>query len=401
MFVNFAKREVKCKVVYYGPGMSGKTTNLQIIHKKAPKKNIGLLTSIATEGDRTLFFDYMPLDLGKVRGMSTTFQLYTVPGQIYYNSTRKLVLQGVDGVVFVADSQKDKLQENIESIKNLEENLNEYDLSIKEIPLVIQWNKRDIPTAAGIDFLDKHINFYKVPTTEAVAATGEGVLATLKLIASLVLDKLNKKQELTTRQAVSDADQPKEEIVAEINDIKITKKNFLNYCQVKYRLYTRDEDVEDYKHFSKDKQTSFFEQMINEYLLVQESKKRDIPISFDEVQGQLSSYMKKFAPGSKMETCLANKKITEDNMKDEATKTIIINKIVKILIPDFHEKLKFNDSELLGFYQTNENLFQGSFDENKEKARLFLKNKKKQQLKDELYAKLRQNNKIKKNMSIV
>src|SRR4029453_10293214 len=143
--INFALREVNCKIVYYGPGMSGKTTNLEIVHKKAPEANKGELTSIATEGDRTLFFDFMPLDLGTIAGMRTRFQLYTVPGQVYYNSTRKLVLQGVDGVVFVADSGAGMLQENLDSLKNLEENLNEYGKSLSTLPHVIQFNKRDLP----------------------------------------------------------------------------------------------------------------------------------------------------------------------------------------------------------------------------------------------------------------
>ncbi|RME81745.1 MAG: GTPase, partial [Planctomycetota bacterium] len=143
--INFALKEVNCKIVYYGPGMSGKTTNLEVIHQKAPKERKGELTSIATEGDRTLFFDFMPLDLGKVAGMNTKFQLYTVPGQVYYNSTRKLVLQGADGVIFVADAQRNKLAENLESLQNLKENLAEYSLDIRKIPLVIQYNKMDLP----------------------------------------------------------------------------------------------------------------------------------------------------------------------------------------------------------------------------------------------------------------
>ncbi|GMT42503.1 MAG: hypothetical protein IEMM0002_0914 [bacterium] len=142
MQIHFARKEVRCKLVYYGPGMSGKTTNLEVVYEKVPKDNKGDLVAIATEGDRTLFFDFLPLDLGTVRGMKTMFQLYTVPGQIYYASTRKLVLQGVDGVIFVADSQKDKLDENIESLRDLEGNLKDYGIDIKNFPVVIQWNKR-------------------------------------------------------------------------------------------------------------------------------------------------------------------------------------------------------------------------------------------------------------------
>jgi signal recognition particle receptor subunit beta len=190
--INFAKREINCKLVYYGPGLSGKTTNLEVVHKKAPASKKGELTSIATEGDRTLFFDYMPLELGKVGGMNTKFQLYTVPGQVYYNATRKLVLQGADGVVFVADSQPDKMEENHESFANLEENLREQGLDPKTIPMVLQWNKRDLPNVHTVEELDKALNKYGAPTFEAVAVTGEGVFPTLKKLAQVVLEKLNK-----------------------------------------------------------------------------------------------------------------------------------------------------------------------------------------------------------------
>jgi mutual gliding-motility protein MglA len=190
--INFAKREINCKLVFYGPGLSGKTTNLEVVHKKAPASKKGELTSIATEGDRTLFFDYMPLELGKVGGMNTKFQLYTVPGQVYYNATRKLVLQGADGVVFVADSQPDKMDENLESFQNLEENLREQGLDPKTIPMVLQWNKRDLPNVATVEDLDRIVNKYNSPTFEAVAVTGEGVFPTLKKLAQMVLEKLNK-----------------------------------------------------------------------------------------------------------------------------------------------------------------------------------------------------------------
>lgn len=190
--INFAKREINCKLVYYGPGLSGKTTNLEVVHKKAPASKKGELTSIATEGDRTLFFDYMPLELGKVGGMNTKFQLYTVPGQVYYNATRKLVLQGADGVVFVADSQPDKMDENLESFQNLEENLREQGLDPKTIPMVLQWNKRDLPNILPVEELDKRMNKYGAPTFEAVAVTGDGVFPTLKKLAQIVLEKLNR-----------------------------------------------------------------------------------------------------------------------------------------------------------------------------------------------------------------
>jgi signal recognition particle receptor subunit beta len=190
--INFALKEVNCKVVFYGPGMSGKTTNLEIVHQKAPEENKGELTSISTDGDRTLFFDFMPLDLGNVAGMRTKFQLYTVPGQVYYNSTRKLVLQGVDGVIFVADSDPDKIEENIESYANLIENLAEYGKDVRELPHVIQYNKRDLPNAMPVAELDKRLNKFGVPTFEAVAYTGEGVFPTLKTLAAMVLESIDK-----------------------------------------------------------------------------------------------------------------------------------------------------------------------------------------------------------------
>ena len=190
--INFALKEVNCKVVFYGPGMSGKTTNLEIVHQKAPEENKGELTSISTDGDRTLFFDFMPLDLGNVAGMRTKFQLYTVPGQAYYNSTRKLVLQGVDGVIFVADSDPEKIDENIESYANLIENLAEYGKDVRELPHVIQYNKRDLPNAMSVAELDKRLNKFGVPTFEAVAYTGEGVFPTLKTLAAMVLESIEK-----------------------------------------------------------------------------------------------------------------------------------------------------------------------------------------------------------------
>jgi signal recognition particle receptor subunit beta len=188
----FAKREIRCKLVYYGPGLSGKTTNLKVIHRKAPKGRKGDLTEIATEGDRTLFFDYMPLELGTIGGFKTKFQLYTVPGQQYYNATRKLVLRGVDGVIFVADSQAEALEENLESFRTLEENLREEGIDPTDLPLVIQWNKRDMPTALPVEELDRAINKFGSPTFEAQALSGEGVFATLRRLAELVLHKLNR-----------------------------------------------------------------------------------------------------------------------------------------------------------------------------------------------------------------
>jgi signal recognition particle receptor subunit beta len=189
--INFAQKSVTVKIVYYGPGMSGKTTNLEIVHQRAPESNKGDLTSISTDGDRTLFFDFMPLDLGTVGGMRTQFQIYTVPGQVYYNSTRKLVLQGVDGVIFVADSSASMVEENLESLRNLEENLAEYGKNIDEIPIIIQYNKRDLPDALPVEQLDATLNRWGAPTFEAIANTGQGVFPTLKALAARVLDTIH------------------------------------------------------------------------------------------------------------------------------------------------------------------------------------------------------------------
>ena len=200
--INYAAREISVKIVYYGPGLSGKTTNLQIIHRKIPQEHKSDMVSLATETDRTLFFDFLPLDLGTIKGFSTKFQLYTVPGQVYYNATRKLVLRGVDGVVFVADSAADKMPENFESFKNLEDNLAEYHYKREEVPILIQYNKRDLPNALPIDELQRQFNNkYNFPWTEAVANKGIGVFDSLKLIGKIVIDSLNKKYSRLSRGA--------------------------------------------------------------------------------------------------------------------------------------------------------------------------------------------------------
>jgi len=177
--INYASREISCKIVFYGPGLSGKTTNLQYVHKKVPTQTRGELISLATDTDRTLFFDFLPINLGTIQGFSTRFQLYTVPGQVYYNATRKLVLRGVDGLVFVGDSQLSKMDENVESLNNLMENLKEYGYKLEELPLVIQYNKRDLENVASLEELEKIINTYGCPYFEAVAVKGVGVFDTL------------------------------------------------------------------------------------------------------------------------------------------------------------------------------------------------------------------------------
>lgn len=187
--INYATREVCCKIVYYGPGLSGKTTNLQVIHGKAPENTRGKLISLATEADRTLYFDFLPINIGSINGFAAKFQLYTVPGQVYYNATRKLVLRGVDGVVFVGDSQADKLDDNIESLSNLKENLLEYGFDIDDLPIVLQYNKADLPSAMSKEELDAKLNTCGWPSMTASAVTGVGVFDTLKTIMKMVLEK--------------------------------------------------------------------------------------------------------------------------------------------------------------------------------------------------------------------
>lgn len=190
--INYNSREVSCKIVYYGPGLSGKTTNLIYVHGKVPGTTRGDLISLATDADRTLYFDFLPINIGDINGFTTKFQLYTVPGQVFYNATRKLVLRGVDGLIFVADSQRDKADENVESLNNLKENLEEYGIDLKDIPLAMQYNKRDLPDVMSIDELDKLLNTGNWKTFEACANKGTGVFDTLKYVIKLVLDKAKK-----------------------------------------------------------------------------------------------------------------------------------------------------------------------------------------------------------------
>ena len=188
--INYSSREINCKVVYYGPGLGGKTTNIQYVYEKLAPETKGKLVTLATEMDRTLFFDFLPLELGEVKGFKTRFHLYTVPGQVYYNASRKLILRGVDGIVFVADSSEARFDANIEALYNLHENLKEYDLSLDEIPFVIQWNKRDMPDAIPVDELNQELNPEGFENFEAVAVNGVGVFDTLKCVAKQVLRQL-------------------------------------------------------------------------------------------------------------------------------------------------------------------------------------------------------------------
>ena len=215
--INFATREISCKVVYYGPGLSGKTTNLQVIHQKMPQDKRTDMVSLATEGDRTLFFDFLPLNLGDIKGFKTRFQLYTVPGQVYYNSTRKLVLRGVDGIVFVADSQRSRQAENLESLQNLRQNLQDYGMDLDDMPFVLQYNKRDMDNVFTLDELNAELNPRNVPFFPATAHNGKGVVTTLKTIAMLVIEKFNVKQGFL-RQAAANVGN------TGVHDVSLTKE---------------------------------------------------------------------------------------------------------------------------------------------------------------------------------
>ncbi len=191
-FINYAAREINCKIVYYGPGLCGKTTNLQYIYDKSNPNAKGRLISLATETDRTLFFDFLPLDLGTVRGFKTRFHLYTVPGQVFYDASRKLILKGVDGVIFVADSQEDRREANIESIQNLDLNLKSQGFDLMKLPYVLQLNKRDLPNVAPVHTLVDELRRKDEPVVEAVAPRGVGVFETLKSVVKLILLELRR-----------------------------------------------------------------------------------------------------------------------------------------------------------------------------------------------------------------
>ena len=191
-FINYASREINCKIVYYGPGLCGKTTNIQWIYEQANPEKKGKLVSLATETDRTLFFDFLPLDMGTVKGFKVRFHLYTVPGQVFYDASRKLILRGCDGIIFVADSQKARMEANIESIANLATNLKENGFDVRNIPYVLQLNKRDMPSAVPVAEMERLLRFRSEPMIEAVASQGTGVIETLKAAARQILMELQK-----------------------------------------------------------------------------------------------------------------------------------------------------------------------------------------------------------------
>ena len=191
-FINYSSREINCKIVYYGPGLCGKTTNLRQIYSKTSPGIKGKMISLATETDRTLFFDFLPLSLGEIKGFKARFHLYTVPGQVFYDASRKLILKGVDGVIFVADSQRERMDANLESMENLRENLEEQGYSVERLPFVVQYNKRDIQDAVPVEELRKMLNTSGAPDFVATATTGDGVFPALKSVAKQILQELRK-----------------------------------------------------------------------------------------------------------------------------------------------------------------------------------------------------------------
>jgi signal recognition particle receptor subunit beta len=214
--INYANKEINAKIVYYGPGLSGKTTNIQYVFQRLKPEHRGKLITLPTQTDRTLFFDFLPVEIPDVKGFTTRFHLYTVPGQVFYNATRKMVLKGVDGIVFVADSQKEKSSDNIDSLKNLEENLNEYGKSIKTIPFVFQFNKRDLTEISSPAELNKRLNEQGYPSIEAIATTGKGVMETLSSISRMVLRHLRdsyESQKILRYGESKDAGGDQEEII--------------------------------------------------------------------------------------------------------------------------------------------------------------------------------------------
>lgn len=197
-FVNYNKKEINCKIVYYGPGLGGKTTNIQHIYQKTTGDRRGKIVSLDSDNERTLFFDFLPLDLGEIRGFKTRFHLYTVPGQVFYEASRKLILRGVDGIIFVADSQVEKMESNIESLNGMISNLKEQGYDPKTVPLVMQWNKRDLPNVMSIDEMNSKLNKFNSPTHEGIAIRGDGVFESLKTLSKLVL--MNLRTNLSVQQ---------------------------------------------------------------------------------------------------------------------------------------------------------------------------------------------------------
>jgi signal recognition particle receptor subunit beta len=244
---NYAGGEINAKIVYYGPGLSGKTTNLEFIYSKLPRENKGKMVSMKTRTDRTLFFDFLPIDIGEINGMKVRFLLYTVPGQVYYNATRKLVLKGVDALVFVADSAPDRMQENKESIQNLEDNLNDLGMTLKQTPWVIQLNKRDLPNVLDREIMERELNPSRVPSFEAVASAGTGVYETFEGIARLVFRNMQEALKDPDKSRGEAREQTKDE---HINVEVVAKSTRDRNSETGESDYRRNAEIRDEEHKS-------------------------------------------------------------------------------------------------------------------------------------------------------
>ncbi len=309
--VNYKTREITAKIVYYGPGLSGKTTNLQIIYSKIKPDNRGKLTTLATQTDRTLFFDFLPVDFGEIKGYRVKFQIYTVPGQVFYNSTRKLLLKNVDGIVFVADSSAKMLDENKESLKNLEDNLKFYGIRITDIPIVIQYNKRDLPDALPIEALEQELNVRKVPYFKAIANRGIGVLETLAAIIKMVLHKLKTAPEIVANETpLEEVSSPSyNEVVSNNDDTeeKLKKSFDLNN---EGKIEVDDEKEED--TIDKDVEEEIEE--LEEELEIELEDEEDMEMKeLEEVEEEVEDIDKTLA---EVETLLAEEEEESGEIKD-------------------------------------------------------------------------------------
>lgn len=395
--INFASREVNCKIVYYGPGMSGKTTNLEVVHKKVPANNKGELTSIATEGERTLFFDFLPIDLGSVSGFKTKFQLYTVPGQVYYKSTRKLVLQGVDGIVFVADSQKDKISENIESIQDLKDNIRMLGLNIENIPLVLQYNKRDLPDIMDISELNTKVNPKNLPYFEASAKKGDGVLNTLKAIAKLVLEQLNKgrgEKPVREEKETKPEEDKAEDYICEIEGEKIFAGQLSKYTSFYIKISSQPN--RDFQNLSDAEKVKFLDNLINHHILLLEGKKRGVDALESEIALQMGQHIKKIGGEDRFNEYLTKRGLKMEDIRDEITKNIILNKMIKEVIPDYSNYMSIKSGEGEEFFNKNRGLFSDMTDKKvlKEKIASMLKERKREALTDSFYKTIKEGKRI-------
>ena len=277
---NYTSREVTVKIVYYGPGLCGKTTSLQYIYKHIPRSKKGKMVSLATQTDRTLFFDFLPIELGQIKGLNTKIQLYTVPGQVFYDATRKLVLKGADGIVFVADSQKDMLQANKDSFNNLISNLRALGFELNELPHVIQYNKRDLDNVLDVETLEKEVNQFNVPHFETSAITGEGVVETLREIARIVLLNISEKYDVELEELAAEEILSKhgDEEISEVDDMDVQDaEDSISLSDLPYP----DSFSADLEEFNRDELSNSYEVQLVEESVESASKEEVEELSAD------------------------------------------------------------------------------------------------------------------------